>query len=519
MRKDMSFKSFKSRTEFFSKNLFYFLIAASLAIHALIILLSPQTHRVFNLSPLRESFIREPSEYTVALEVESADTEIEQISDTKQKGVEKEQEKEPGKKKYKIFTDTSDNIEDEETKVDTDKIGEKGSIAKDNFPDDKQTINNEPHAEGHSDAPLLGKGTTPSPADAGQQLPQEIITQAFIPGDSSGSKNSPPMYANVPKGLMKQQNPSKSSQIPQPKVLSEEIKEKTAKGKTFKPSETMQDETIQAEDALQTPKRERLTMERSIDQEEAEPLADQEGILFAEKQNEVKEESEIEKEPLPPLQEQKKIQEEIEEKEEKQETKEDIKTEKFAEKLVETQETIDSDTPKPDTSAFPSEVPDREPQREFERGLDEQERPGESEKPKVSFNVHAKKEGSSNEPILFEDTISNSAIPGAPSFNVKKHEYADYFKHIRDRVSLYWFLGYGTRAEIKLETKNDKPIVIEFKVLPNGSIDDVKILDDAGNFPLASRLIFSVKNAAPLNPFPSNIKEPSIDVKFNFYFF
>ncbi|UJS17094.1 MAG: hypothetical protein L3J17_14440 [Candidatus Jettenia sp.] len=517
MHKDMSFKSFKSRTEFFSKNLFYFLIAASLAIHALIILLSPQTHRIFNLSSLRESFIREPSEYTVTLEVESADTEIEQTSDTKQKEVEKEREKEPEKKKYKIFTDTSDNIEDEETKVDTDKIGEKGSVAKDNFPDDKQTVNNEPHAEGHSDAPLLGKGTIPSPADAGQQQPQEIIAQAFTPGDSSGNKNSPPMYANVPKGLMKQQYPSRSSQIPQPKVLSEEIKEKTAKGEIAKLTETRKNETIQAENTLPIPKRERLTMERSIDQEEAEPLAGQEGVLFTEKQNEVKEESEIEKKLLPSLQEQKKIQEEIEEKEEKQETKEDIKTKKFAEKLIETQGTIDSDIPKPDTTT--SEIPDHEHQREFERGLDEQESPGESEKPKVSFNVHAKKEGSSNEPILFEDTISNSAIPGAPSFNVKKHEYADYFKHIRDRVSLYWFLGYGTRAEIKLETKNDKPIVIEFKVLPNGSIDDVKILDDAGNFPLASRLIFSVKNAAPLNPFPSNIKEPSIDVKFNFYFF
>ena len=55
--------------------------------------------------------------------------------------------------------------------------------------------------------------------------------------------------------------------------------------------------------------------------------------------------------------------------------------------------------------------------------------------------------------------------------------------------------------------------------MPDGSIDGVKVVDDAGNFNLASRLISSVKNASPLNPFPSNIKEPSIDVRFNFYFF
>ena len=144
-----------------------------------------------------------------------------------------------------------------------------------------------------------------------------------------------------------------------------------------------------------------------------------------------------------------------------------------------------------------------EPQRRLERGLDEQESPGELKKPKVSFNVNAKAEGANKDPALFEDTISNAAIPGAPSFNVQKHEYASYFKHIRDRISLYWFLGYGTRAEIKLETKNDKPIIIEFKVLPDGSIDDVKIADDAGNFQLASRLVSSIKNAAPLNPFRS----------------
>ena len=153
------------------------------------------------------------------------------------------------------------------------------------------------------------------------------------------------------------------------------------------------------------------------------------------------------------------------------------------------------------------------------KGLNEEESPGELKKPKVSFNVNAKQEGSNKDPALFEDTISNAAIQGAPSFNVQKHEYGSYFKHIRDRISLYWFLGYGTRAEIKLETKDDKPIIIEFKVLPDGSIDGVKVVDDAGNFNLASRLIFSVKNASPLNPFPSNIKEPSIDVRFNFYFF
>ncbi|MEK7789405.1 MAG: hypothetical protein AAB283_05755, partial [Planctomycetota bacterium] len=189
------------------------------------------------------------------------------------------------------------------------------------------------------------------------------------------------------------------------------------------------------------------------------------------------------------------------------------------EKLTESKKAMNEAALKPEIPMPPPESSGVEQQRRLERGLDEQESPGELKKPKVSFNVNAKATGASKDPALFEDTISNAAIPGAPSFNVQKHEYASYFKHIRDRISLYWFLGYGTRAEIKLETKNDKPIIIEFKVLPDGSIDDVKIADDAGNFQLASRLVSSIKNAAPLNPFPVDIKEPSIDVKFNFYFF
>ena len=492
----------KLRTAFFVKNLFPFLIATSLAIHGIIIFLTPQGYQFLSFKSLRDSFIREPSEYAVMLELEDTDTQIEDTSlDTKQEQDEDELKKEVEKKKYKIFTDTSDNTENEETHVDTDKIGEKGSVAKDNFPDSNQPVNNEPHAEGHSNAPLMGKGGIPSPGDDKQpSQEQETTAQAFVSEDSPYDRNSPSRYANLPQGLEKQEEPAKQPQIPQPQTVSEEHKEKTREAEPIKPNKAVETETT-----TQAPKREQLTIGRGIVQEEAvEPMPDGEGVLFTDKQDDTNKESEKKDESLPSsLQE-----EEIEKKDE-------VKSEK----LAETKETKDMAALKPEAPAPSSEMSGIEPQRRLERGLDEQESPGELKKPKVSFNVNAKQEGANKDPALFEDTISNAAIPGAPSFNVQKHEYASYFKHIRDRISLYWFLGYGTRAEIKLETKNDKPIIIEFKVLPDGSIDDVKIADDAGNFQLASRLISSIKNAAPLDPFPVDIKEPSIDVKFNFYFF
>jgi len=494
----------KLRTEFFNKNLFPFLIAVSLAIHGIILFLTPQGYQFLSFKSLRDSFIREPSEYAVMMEFEDTDAQIEDTSlATKEDQNEDElkKEKEAEKKKYKIFTDTSDNTEDEKPGVESDKIGEKGSVAKDNFPDSDQPVNNEPHAEGRSKAPLMGKGGNPLPGDD-KQPPheQETTAQAFVAEDSPYDRNSPPRYANLPQGLEKQEEPAKQPQIPQPQTVSEEHKEKTEEAETIK-----EEKTIKTETTTQAPKRERLTIGRGIVQEEAaEALPNSEGVLFADKQDDTSNESEKKEESLSSsLQE-----EEIEKKDE-------VKSEQ----LVETKETKDTAALKPEIPVPPSESPGVEQQRRLERGLDETESPGELKKPKVSFSVNAKATGASKDPALFEDTISNAAIPGAPSFNVQKHEYASYFKHIRDRISLYWFLGYGTRAEIKLETKNDKPIIIEFKVLPDGSIDDVKIADDAGNFQLASRLVSSIKNAAPLDPFPVDIKEPSIDVKFNFYFF
>lgn len=494
--------SAKLRTDIFGKNLFPFLIVASLIIHGIIIFLPSQTYQYLSLKSLRDSFVREPDEYTVMLELEDNDIQIEKKSpDDKKKKEEEAQKKEAEKKKYKMFTDTSDNATDENTKIATDKVGEKGSVAKDNFPEKNKPVNNEPHAEGRSKAPLMGKGGNPLPGDD-KQPPQEKepTAQALIDQDSPYERNSPPRYANLSQGLEKQGSLEKETHILPPQTSPEKEIRKSEETK-----ETNTDKQLKTETTAQTPKKEQLAFGRGVVQEETvdTPL-NADGVLFTDKQDETYKKSENKDALLPSkLQE-----EEIEKKEEKK-----------AELFEKAKKSPDMIVPKPEKPVTPSESSGVEPQRRLERGLDEEESPGEFKKPKVSFTINAKAEGAGNDPALFEDTISNSKIPGAPSFNVQKHEYASYFKHIRDRISLYWFLGYGTRAEIKLETRDDKPIIVEFKVLPDGSIDDVRISDDAGNFQLASRLVSSIKSASPLNPFPANIKEPSIDVKFHFYFF
>jgi outer membrane biosynthesis protein TonB len=79
-------------------------------------------------------------------------------------------------------------------------------------------------------------------------------------------------------------------------------------------------------------------------------------------------------------------------------------------------------------------------------------------------------------------------------------------------------LQYGTDASISQVTKEYKPIVVTFKVLPSGKIMNVKIVDSAGNELLASKIRISIKNTI-LNKFPDYINEKLIDVKFSYFFF
>lgn len=139
-------------------------------------------------------------------------------------------------------------------------------------------------------------------------------------------------------------------------------------------------------------------------------------------------------------------------------------------------------------------------------------------KPKVAISINAK--GGNRAPSMhqYKDKLSNAALYGEPTFNIKKDEYAPYYKHIRDKISLYWQLYFGTDHSINLETKEHSPIIIDFKILPSGKVVDVKIVEDAGNPFLASRTQTSVKNTR-LDVFPPYINEKFIDVRFNFYFF
>ncbi len=102
--------------------------------------------------------------------------------------------------------------------------------------------------------------------------------------------------------------------------------------------------------------------------------------------------------------------------------------------------------------------------------------------------------------------------------NIKRHEYADYYKHIRDRILSSWEARYSHDLH-KLLQKNYRATVV-FRVEPDGSIRGVRPgPDQTRNLELVTKLMQVIRNAGPLDKFPEKITEPYLPIRFDFYFF
>jgi len=439
--------------------------------------------------------VREPDEYTITFELENKENKKKfPIPELKKEKSNVEKKKE---KKYETFTDTSKNKEDEAPSDETDRIGEKGSLAKGKNPDDAKSANNKPYADGQSKAPFLGKGEQGVSIENQQQSRAQEEVEQFVKKEEKSEEN------NV---VQKSAQSEKKQEIQKEQVNIMGVQRERVTVKEFKKTQSGERQTeankvVQTENDGKEQHSRKLIAEAGVRQEKnPEEILRREGIHVLEETRNSKNASKEKKGDL------------ISESQEMQKTVKSENGEK-------TETEIKDDLIPPPSGVTGITQQNRTEANTVSQAISQQAATAEKEQAKVSFSVNAKDEGSGSDPILFEDTLSNAEIPGAPSFNVKQHKYAAYFKHIRQRISLYWFLGYGTRAEIKLETRQDKPIIIEFKVLPDGTIEKVNIVEDAGNFQLASRLVSSIKGASPLDPFPADMKEPSIDVRFNFFFF
>ncbi|MCR4344679.1 MAG: hypothetical protein NUV44_07920 [Candidatus Scalindua sp.] len=379
------------------------------------------------------------SNYVIEIDLEPDEQKEENAEEKERIAAEVQEEK------RQLFVDTSGRTVDEETQAETNKIGEKGSVARDMY-SSENNINDKPRLESESDFP--GE----APAEFASTAPQE----SGMPMDVS-------------------------------------------------PSEPVKDEA--EETVEESVKEEVAAVLIEIDKNEELPVRED-----VEKPDEAKEET-IAKDVKPV-----------------ESVEEIVSAEMGSDIVILTSESKEGD----DTAA---DVVEKEVGKTTEP-VEEYTETASLSKALIKEVVEGRRESVANkqqnknktseyqvtnvpsgdDAPFFEDNISNAPLKGIESFNVKKHKYAPYYKHIKDKIMLYWLLQYGTDASINQVTKDYKPIVVTFKVFPSGEIKNVEITDTAGNELLASKIRVSIKNTT-LNKFPDYINENHIDVKFSYFFF
>ena len=422
-----------------NKKFFFYFLAISVILHLVFIFSTSNMSHLLQPVINYSDYGTKESNYLIEIDLES--------EEQKEENVEAEEfgEADVREEERQLFVDTSESAVDEETQADTNKIGEKGSIARDML-SDENNINDKPRLDSESSFP----------GEAPDEFASTVLQESGMPTDISPTE---PVKDEAEKAV------EDSVEEEAAAVLSEVDKsaELPASDDTEKLDATMEEPVVKD-----------VKPAESVEEVVSEVLGSDVVVL----ESELKESDDTDADV---------VEEEVE------------KPTDPAEELTET--------------ASISKIM----MKEVVEGRRESVAHKLQNKNKSSEQQDNNVPRGSDAPF-FEDNISNAPLSGAESFNVKKHEYAPYYKHIKDKIRLYWLLQYGTDASINQVTKGFKPIVVTFKVFSTGKIKNVEIVDTAGNELLASKIRVSIKNTT-LNKFPDYINEEHIDVKFSYFFY
>ena len=471
-----------------SWELFGLLILASALVHFLFVFFLP-AGELLHTSLFETSF--EPTHRSIPLVFEfvEAGDEVAELAKKEEQLQEEEKQQEEPEKKLPLFVDTADSPVDEEVteEAETNMIGEKGTLARDTAPDEGP-LKEEPRLEGDTDMPAIGGPPGEGPGYEGGFAEMLAGVVDITESDTSQTEEFTP-----PEESEKSEEPAQPGEAGNAAstIEGEEVAET--------PPEENPSETTSSDETLPLEPNEAAKPNQLVAQETPTPqemLAAQETPTAETKGKEIKGIETAEKGPH---------------------TEERLGL--TEENLVKTEDGLIPIQEKPKELAY---VPPMEPrgQKQDAKKTEKENRKTAARRagrPKVAISFNAKTLGGTIEP-LYDNEDGNAPRDGMEAFSVRKDEYAPYYRHIRDRVSWYWVLKYGTRAEINLETNTNSPIIISFKVYPGGEIKAVKIVDAAGNNLLASYISNSIAETR-LNKFPSYVEEEFIDVRFNFYFF
>jgi hypothetical protein len=362
-----------------------------------------------------------------------------------------------------LFVDTSGRAVDEETQAETNKIGEKGSVARDMYSDEKN-INDKPRLESERVFP----GEVP------EELATAVPQESGLPIDVSLSEPVKDEAEETVEDLVEEETAADLSEADNSEELP--VNDEVEEFDTTADESLVQDVSAADNEAMSS---------QALSSQDTEPAESVEAI-----------DSNVFESDVVIL-------------ESESRESDDVDTDVVEDEIEKTTDPVEEYTK---TASIPKAL-----MKEIVDGMGENVANKVQNKYKPSEPLVNNVPAGDDAPI-FNANISNASMTGAESFNVKKHEYAPYYKHIKDKIRLYWLLQYGTDASISQVTKEYKPIVVTFIVLPSGKIMNVAIADSAGNELLASKIRISIKNTI-LNKFPDYINEKHIDVKFSYFFF
>jgi len=450
-----------------NKTVFIYFLTISGIIHLIFVFSSSSLSHLLKPSLGFSDNASKKRSYVIEIDLESEKEKEKSIQNEEESKEEAEADTEDfTEEKRQLFVDTPDNALDEETQAETNKIGEKGSIARDMYTGE-DNVNDKPRLESDVDFP--------------GEIPEELASAAFqesgFPADASYGESSEAVSEGTIQPVVEEETVESLPEVPE--VSDGEEPPVDNEIESF--------EKVQNEPVVQDIKAEDIEAidSQTLNSPDTELLEDIDRIESAILESDV---VIAETEPLENIEAETAVVEE--------------ETEKITVPVEEYTK----------TASIPKAT-----MKEIIEGSKE------STANKVQNNITTSVPQTNNIPAgddvpFFQDNISNSPITGTESFNIKKHEYAPYYKHIKDKIRLYWLLQYGTDASINQETVDFKPVVVTFKALPSGKITDVKIVDSAGNELLASKVQASIQNT-PLDKFPEYIDEKYINVKFSYYFF
>lgn len=448
-----------------NKTIFICFLAISGILHLIFIFSTSNLSHLLKPDLNYSDYGTKESNYVIEIDLEPEGQKEENVEEEELIEEEDLIESDVNDEKRQLFVDTSKMAVDEETQAETNKIGEKGSIAKDRY-SGKNNINDQPRLESESTFP----GEVPDEfAAVSQESGMPIDVRLSEPVEEETEETE-----ETAENLVEEETAASLPEIDNSEELpvDDEVKE----------SDVTEDESV-VRDVSAVDIEEMSS--QALGSQDTEPVENAEEIDSTVLESDVV----------------------ILESESRE--SDDTDTDVVEEEREKTDDPVEEYT---ETASISKTLMKEIVEGRRESVANKVQNRYKSSDPQV-INVPA-----GDDAPFFEDTISNARVMGAESFNVKKHEYAPYYKQIKDNIRLYWLLQYGTDASINQVTKGYKPIVVTFKVFPSGKIKNVEITDSAGNELLASKIRVSIQNTV-INKFPDYIDEKHIDVKFSYFFF